>query len=319
MNSNGGRTIPLLANHRLDKVGLDQVIQKKIVEPQKSKNKSDELADLKEEVIDLRQDLRLMVRWFEEADRQVQSHFHSWSWRIGFETIKLGKRILGKDHPAFDTFQLNELFHKFRTWKSNHSLFASGNAQESQRQSARITFLAGAGAKRTLDLCAELARELEVDRESQVINFSFTKRKTPIHLFEGSSSKVIWLPGSKFPRFHRSLVEALARVDTSLLIVADCGLTGLGLGLLMNYHYGTPLALLADAKVSTPRKSGGLSHPLSVEWNSILQRIGQDLPRFTQEEVLAKSKEKSNCTVLYSARAFAEEYSDFYSRSGEQP
>jgi hypothetical protein len=117
--------------------------------------------------------------------------------------------------------------------------------------------------------------------------------------------EVTELDGCAFPGFHDALVSALTRISGARILALTPDLPGLGLGLLHNYHFGTPLVLSAgdagggsDADWSNP----DFLDPAGEAWRRYLAAFVDQVPREAGASV----------GILPAARRFAQGFSGFY-------
>jgi len=111
-------------------------------------------------------------------------------------------------------------------------------------------------------------------------------------------------------------------------VVVDGGLGGLGLGLLCNYHFGTPLVLAGKKPSGDAGKDTGespawneadYSDPGGSAWDELLESLTGAVPR--RVEGMARWLDESGLErrVMPEAIRFAGLFADFYRAKREEP
>jgi hypothetical protein len=129
--------------------------------------------------------------------------------------------------------------------------------------------------------------------------------------FPREAFEVSEIEGCLFPEFHGVLAGALARIAGLRLVVLTPDLPGLGLGLLHNFHFGTPLYLSAGVAGVMPVvdwNEPGFLDPAGDSWKSYLAGFVDQVPR-------RQAPGQGERRVLPAAGRFADGFAEFYLRT----
>ncbi|MBW1810696.1 MAG: hypothetical protein JRJ87_21060 [Deltaproteobacteria bacterium] len=277
------------------------------------------VSNLEARLMQQRQDIKKIARWLEQIDRYVLTHFNSWSWRVGFNIVKLVKKVLLSDHPPVSSYRLNEVLRTFRLWKNEHSDLETAVLSRPARYQADLTILAGDISKGLKPGLAELLEKTGPKNSVQVLGFDFD-----IQQDRSEPSKVVKLAGCDFPDFFEVLVKMLVQTDTQGLVVMDDGLLGLGLGLLHNYHYGTPLFFVGDKSPGQPKagpaqvdwQAPEYLKPSGRAWRDLVLSSAVNLPALDLSKIVSRLNDQlaqpAEPSVLDQAREFAGLFGKFH-------
>ena len=284
------------------------------------------IARLETLLMEQRRDMRQLVRWLEILDEDIQRHFRSFSWRIGHATVGLAKKLMLKKHPPAESYRVAKIFEAFRAWKARRPEFAAGVRLPESPGPLPLSILAGFIGAESAGRLAEWAK-LSGGRAAQVLGFAADKER----LLETRLSENVRLSlfdPQPFPEFFNTLTRALTTVAGERLVVVDGGLGGLGLGLLCNYHFGTPLVLAGKKPSGDAGKDTGespawneadYSDPGGSAWDELLESLTGAVPR--RVEGMARWLDESGLErrVMPEAIRFAGLFADFYRAKREEP
>jgi hypothetical protein len=277
------------------------------------------VTNLEMRLMQQRQDIKKIARWLDQIDRYIRTHFESWSWRVGFSIVKLVKKVLLSDHPPVSSYRLSEVLQTFRRFKSRQLDLETAALITPARYQADLTILAGDISNGLNQRLAELLEKTGASKSVQVLGFDFSGQQDRLE-----PARVVKLAGSDFPDFFEVLVQVLVRTDTQCLVVADDGLAGLGLGLLLNYHFGTQLFYLDDKGL--PRSEAGTDRvdwrapeylkPAGSAWRGLVRACATNLPAMDLSKVTSRLNEQpalpDQRAVLDQAREFVILFGEFH-------
>ncbi len=201
--------------------------------------------------------------------------------------------------------KFNDVLLIFRRWRER------GRRSDSplkipRRTRARVVLLAG-----DLDENPQAA-DMSGFRgpDARVVGFRFGTRAGA-----GADARATEFAGCSFPGFHAVLASVLTRVSGESFLALTPGLPGLGLGLLFNFHFGTPLYLKGGGAAAGGEPDWGdpeYLDPRSAAWSKLLARIADRVPRL-EAAVPPPGPPK----VLPAAREFAGMFAGFYKSTGK--
>jgi len=142
----------------------------------------------------------------------------------------------------------------------------------------------------------------------QVLGFNF---EGPGVVAPHEGFLVTELAGCRFPEFFGVLTSALLKIAGKSLVAITPDLSGVGLGLLANFHFGTPLRYSGGAEADGPADWGhpDLFDANSRAWRRILAGWLDEIPQ----------EDGAPVGVLPAARQFADAFAGFYQKNRSRP
>lgn len=141
----------------------------------------------------------------------------------------------------------------------------------SSGQPAKVTILAGDVDGDSFSKARNLAKAISPDFDVQLIGFNFATKEATVSIPVDDDPDIdaIYLAGSEFPGFHKSMAKALARIRGDIIYCVEPKLPSLGLALLANTHTGVPVILDAEQSELSPSGEDGFESNGGIDLRSI--------------------------------------------------